>query len=114
MNKEILYSPEAERAVIGCLILDSSKIEDVLRILNDRDFYNYIHKIIFWSIIELHNKKRAIDPVTVLNELNTHYMNLGEIELSLYEMANEVPSTKNIISYCEIVKERSIARELNI
>lgn len=107
------HSIEAEQSVLGGLMLDNQAWDTVVEILVDTDFYRYEHQVLFRAMHQLVNYNRPFDVVTLsetlkdLNELD----NIGG-EIYLFELSNNTPSVANIKAYAEIVRERSVTRQL--
>lgn len=106
--KPLPYSRESEEALLGALLLDSRKMEDVCKIISTDDFYLHINQILFKKMIDLYEANKPIDCVIVASTLDDTVID----EAYIYEVANSVPSVQNIIAYAEIVKERSTLRKL--
>lgn len=107
-------SLEAEQAVLGCLMLEVNEAFDkVSEIVVETDFYQHNHRLIFRAISALALEGRHPDIVTVTGWLQTH----GELEdaggLNYVGALVEVtPSAGNIKAYAEMVRERSVLRQL--
>ena len=108
------HSTEAEQAILGVLMLEASEAFDkVSETVTEGDFYQYSHKLIFRAISALATEGRHPDVVTVTGWLQTH----GELEDSgglnyVGALAEVAPSAGNIKEYAEIVRERSVLRQL--
>ena len=106
-------SVEAEQAVLGGLMLAPEAYDTVADGLNERDFYRRDHQLIFRAIRELAEKSRPFDAVT----LGEWFESNGHAELVaggsyLIELASTTPSAANIKAYAEIVRDKSILRQL--
>lgn len=104
---------EAERAVLGGLMLDQAAWDDVSELVNEEDFYNPSHRKIFAAIQTLKRKDSPTDLVTISNLLMTQQ----ELELVggaayLADIIDQTPSTANLVSYAQIVKDKSFLRKL--
>lgn len=110
---ENLYSLEAERSVIGGMILDPSLFVGVSEILSKDDFFRPEHQYIFSSMIAVCDSCDPLDIVTVSERLNLDGLleDAGGIPY-LIEISDSTPSASNTLSYAEIVRERSIVRRL--
>src|SRR3954466_7164547 len=100
---------DAEKSILGGLMLDQEAWDEVSEHLIEDDFYKPSHRKIYAGIRELHRREMPSDLVTVLNLL----MERGELETLggatyLAEMIEQTPSTVNIGSYAKIVKEKSL------
>ncbi len=106
-------SLEAEQAVLGGLLLNNDAWDDVAERVGPKDFYRKEHRQIFQVIGQLVEEEKPSDLVTVSQAL-TH---LGQLEETggmayLSELARNTPSAANITAYADIVRERSILRQL--
>lgn len=107
------HSFEAEQAVLGGLLLDNQAWDRVVERVQEKDFYRHDHQLLFRAIAELARTNSPFDLVTVgeilktLNELE----NAGG-EFYLFELAKNTPSAANITAYADIVRDRSILRQL--
>lgn len=104
---------EAERAVLGGLMLDQNAWDEVSEIVQEEDFYNPSHRKIFAAIQTLKRKDNPTDLVTISNLLMTQQ----ELELVggaayLADVIDQTPSTANLTSYAQIVKDKSFLRKL--
>ncbi len=107
------HSIEAEQSVLGGLMLDNQAWDKVADRLQEKDFYRPEHRLIFRVIADLANRGTPLDVVTVtealknINEIN----NMGG-EIYLFELARNTPTAANISAYADIVRERSVLRQL--
>ncbi|MGB6977247.1 MAG: replicative DNA helicase [Gammaproteobacteria bacterium] len=109
------HSIEAEQSVLGGLMMDNRAWDKIASKLSDLDFYQADHRIIFRMISQLANRDNVFDAVTVADALKgqTRVGASGsELSLYVYELANNTPSVANIVAYAEIVRERSVLRQL--
>ncbi|MBP6346224.1 replicative DNA helicase [Neisseriaceae bacterium CLB008] len=106
-------SLEAEQSVLGGLLLDNSAWERIAGIANEHDFYRQEHRIIFNAIEKLLEQSRPADVVTVKEALESagNIGNVGGLSY-LVSLAQNTPSAANIRRYAEIVRERSVMRQL--
>ncbi|HZP64743.1 MAG TPA: replicative DNA helicase [Rudaea sp.] len=107
------HSIDAEQAVLGGLMLDERAWERIADKLEENDFYRKDHRLIYRAIGELANKNMPCDAVT----LGEWFESNGLAELvggSSYviQLANSTPSAANIAAYAEIVREKSVLRQL--
>jgi replicative DNA helicase len=103
---------DAEKSVLGGLMLEQDAWDDVSELLVEEDFYKPAHRKIYSAVKELHRREMPSDLVTVSNIL----MERGELDslggpAYLAELL-EVPSTANITSYAKIVQEKSLLRKV--
>ncbi|HZX30243.1 MAG TPA: replicative DNA helicase [Rhodocyclaceae bacterium] len=107
------HSIEAEQSVLGGLLLDNQAWDRMGDLLSDTDFYRDEHRRIFRAIKGLLEHAKPADVVTVAEALDA----AGEGERTgglayLGELAANTPSAANIRRYAEIVRERSVLRQL--
>ncbi len=107
------HSVEAEQAVLGGLMLDNRAWDQVADRVSEEDFYRPDHRTIFRAIRALADRDQPFDVVTLAEWLEPR----GELENAgglayLGTLANETPSAANIRAYADIVRERSILRQL--
>ena len=104
---------EAEMAVLGSMLIDEDAVAQAAESLNSHVFYKDAHRKIFEAIIGLFNSNKAVDLITLSDELKRRGL-LDEVGGSsfLAALANSVPTAANISHYISIVKEKSILRNL--
>jgi replicative DNA helicase len=104
---------EAERAVIGSILIDDKAIDKVIPILTPQDFYHPSHKLIFEHLINMHEQNKPLDFVTLVSSLNNN-QNMGKAGGIEYitSLANTLPNSANITYYAEEVKDKSLLRHL--
>jgi len=104
---------EAEMAVLGAMLLDENAISSAVESLEADSFYNDSHRKIFSAILNLYQVNKAVDLITLADELKK----TGELDSvggvsSLTALANAVPTAANAGHYINIVKEKKILRAL--
>ncbi|MGV1006611.1 MAG: replicative DNA helicase [Candidatus Nanopelagicales bacterium] len=104
---------EAERAVLGAMLLSKDAIADVVESLKEEDFYRPAHASVFSAILELYGKGEPADPVMVAGELtrNGEITRIGGAPY-IYELVSAVPTAANAGYYARIVHERAILRRM--
>ncbi len=105
-------SVEAEQSVLGGLMLDRC-FDQIADRITAQDFYRKEHQLIFSAIGSLREDNKPADVVTVSEQLQGN----GELEQAgglayLGTLAKNTPSTANVAAYADIVRERSIMRQL--
>ena len=104
---------EAERAVLGGLMLETHRFDTVIQVITETDFQGKDHQIIFESMSELVNENKPLDPFTVSEKLdNSNNLNRVGGKNYLIELATSTPSAANLEAYAEIIRQRSISRKL--
>lgn len=106
-------SVQAEQAVVGGLMLDPESLWKIKDLLTEDDFYRRDHRMIFRAIMELNEKKKPFDAVTLGEwfEANALSEQIGG-NAYLIELAATTPSAANIKAYAEIVHEKSMLRHM--
>ncbi|XXQ67346.1 replicative DNA helicase [Neisseriaceae bacterium B1] len=107
------HSIEAEQSLLGGLLLENAAWDRIADVLTEDDFYRREHRLVFRAIAMLINESRPADIITVQEELERH----DELEAAggfdyLVTLAQTTPSAANIRRYAEIVRERSVVRQL--
>ncbi len=107
------HSIEAEQSILGGLLLDNQSWDKVSTQLCEKDFYRSEHRVIFRAIEDLSRKEQPFDVVTLLDILKTKdVLDDAGGETYLFEIANNTPSVANIGAYGNIVREKSVQRQL--
>lgn len=108
------HSAEAERAVLGGLLIDNAAWDRVGDLLTQTDFYRFEHKVIFQAVAGMANACKPVDVITVFEELqraDEQGEKVGGLPY-LNSLAQSEPSAANIRRYAEIVRENSKRRQL--
>ncbi len=116
MEGEIRVMPqniEAEQSVLGSMLIDKNAIAEAAEILNGEDFYKDVHKTIFSVIKELYQKDIPVDMITLVDYLKSKdkLEAVGGITY-ITDISTSIPSTANLSSYINIVKDKSTLRRL--
>lgn len=109
------HSIDAEQAVLGGLLLDNSAWDQVADRLTESDFYRPDHRIIFRVMSDLVLHCKPLDIITVSEALSAagSLQSASSIGLAyIGELAKNTPTAANIAAYADIVRERSILRQL--
>jgi len=113
IEKFIPYSIEAEKALLGSVLLDKDVILKVADIVRPEDFYRGIHQEIYKVFLELFEKGENIDILSVSERLKEKGLleEIGGVSY-LSELLNSVVTPINAPNYAKIVKKKSALREL--
>ncbi|KTD20733.1 replicative DNA helicase [Legionella londiniensis] len=107
------HSLEAEQSIIGGLMLENQAWDKVSTKICETDFYRAEHRILFRAILDLAHKSQPFDVVTVLDKLmSVNLLDEAGGEAYLFELANNTPSVANISAYADIVREKSVQRQM--
>ncbi len=107
------HSIEAEQAVLGGLMLANDAWDRIADRVSEEDFYRREHRLLFRALGELADQDQPRDVVTVSEWLSQHgeLDNVGNLAY-LGQLAEETPSAANITAHADIVRERSVVRQL--
>ncbi len=108
------YSPEAEQAVLGAIILDSTVFDKVMDYIKSPDFfYVALHKLIFAQMQEMINFGAAIDFVTLLERLKQNKaFDEATGKTYLMDLVNNCPSISNAEAYAKVIADKYNIRRL--
>lgn len=103
----------AERSLLGSILIDDEVIVDVADKISSTDFYEPGHQLIYEAMVRLYQKHSPVDILTLSNELKStkRIDDVGGLEY-LSDLTNYVPSAAHAIEYASIVREASIRRNL--
>ncbi|MBU0648255.1 replicative DNA helicase, partial [Patescibacteria group bacterium] len=106
-------SLEVEQSLLGCLLLDQDAVIKVSDIIRPKDFYKNSHRVVYETIVQLYEKREPVDLVTIteLLERQDKLVAVGGASY-LSSLVNSVPSAAHVISYANIVRQKSILRSL--
>jgi replicative DNA helicase len=104
---------EAERAVLGGVLLDNGLLDVVLDLVQEDDFYREAHRQIFGAMLALSERSEAIDYLTLENALRTAG-SLEQVGGAAYiaSLTDAVPSLANLRSHATIVRDKAVVRRL--
>jgi replicative DNA helicase len=107
------WSPEAEQAVLGAMLLDQDAALKAVQILEDASFYREAHRRIFRAMVQLLDRGDVVDPLILRDELDRR----GDLEAAggmdyLAELLDTVPTAANIEFHARIVRDKALLRRL--
>ena len=107
------HSLEAEQSVLGGLMLDNERWDNVSERVVAKDFFSRPHRMIFAEMQRLLEQSKPIDLITLSESMETK----GELSMVggfayLAELSKNTPSAANIGAYADIVRERAVVREM--
>lgn len=111
--KTVPFSNEAEKSVLGGILLKQDVLEDIIEIVKINDFYKLAHQYIYEVMLECYNQGLGIDPIVITDKLKrkNKYEDIGGDEI-LFDIIESVPTAANVTNYARIVKEKSVLRGL--
>ncbi|HEX4003747.1 MAG TPA: replicative DNA helicase [Candidatus Acidoferrales bacterium] len=113
LERPLPQNLEAERSILGAVLLDNHALNAAVQVLRSEDFFLSQHRHIFERMVQLSEKQQAIDTITLMEDLSRR----GELEAAggvayLSQLADGLPRVTNVDHYARIVKEKSILRGL--
>ena len=112
-TKDVQYSFQAEQSVIGGLLLDNDRWDAVSEVLDPSYFYSVNHKRIFGCVKQLLDSGKAVDLITLSEELESKgYLELIGGFSYLADLVKNTPSAANIMAYAHIVNDKSTIRNV--
>ena len=117
MTEEKGYRPpqslDAEKSVLGAMLLDQELTVEALDALNTKDFFDRKHRIIFQACRDLDGKNSVTDMVTVGEELQRkkNLEEAGGIEY-LASLTDDIPLLSNVLQYIKIIRDKAMLRQL--
>ncbi len=107
------HSLEAEKAVLGSLLIDKDAVIKIADLISQDDFYHEVHGLIYRAILDLYEKRTPIDLLTVKTILEDRkQLDLIGGASYLVTLSNEVHTSTHIYNYALIVKQKSTLRKL--
>ncbi len=113
VDRTLPHNLEAERSVLGAILIHNDAFNQAAEVLTPRDFYRDAHRRIFEKMVQLSERGNAIDFVTLKEELSRS-SELDEVGGPAYiaALTDGLPHATNIEHYARIVREKSTLRNL--
>src|ERR1051325_8695307 len=113
LERTLPHNVDAEKSVLGAILVNNENYYRVLENLRPEDFYLDAHRVIFRQMVELIERARAIDLITIQEELvrASQLESAGGITY-LAGLMDGIPHLVNIDHYVEIIREKSMLRQL--
>jgi replicative DNA helicase len=107
------HSLDAERGVLGSLLLDPEMCDEVALVLESHDYYVPAHQTLFGHVLAMHNDGMRVDVTLLVERLKKHgeFESIGGLPF-LSEVLNSVPSAANALYYANIVRDKATLRSL--
>lgn len=111
--KNIPANLEAEQALIGSILIEPERLDEIVSIVSSVDFYDTKHRYIFSVFEQLHDENLPIDIISVCDKLRDQGL-LEKVggELYVAQLADSVPTSAHAEMYAHIVRDKAILREL--
>ena len=104
---------EAEKSVLAAILIDKDAIIKVSEILKPESFYSNANQVIFEAMLELYDKRMAIDVITLKDQLtkDKKIRTAGGVS-GISQLSNLLSTAANVENYASMVKEKYVKREL--
>jgi len=113
LDRPLPQNPDAERAVLGSILINNNAFYRVVGLIDTEDFFKDAHRTIFATMRGLAEQSREIDTLTLKDELAKHAQ-LDQVGGAAYisSLSDGIPDIANVERYARIVKEKSMLRRL--
>jgi replicative DNA helicase len=113
LERPLPHSADAERAILGAILLDNSLVNQAIELLRPDDFYVRAHQFVFRAMINLSERGSEINPILLGEELRRE----GVLEQTggvafISELTYGLPHFTNVVAYAKVVKGKSVLRQL--
>ncbi|MBQ6866857.1 MAG: replicative DNA helicase, partial [Clostridia bacterium] len=113
MERVLPNNLDAEKSVLGSMLLEKEALEQMLEQLRAEDFYSAAHQRIFEAMANIRGAGQAVDLITLSEELERRgFLDMVGGSVYLTELMAFVPTAANVSYYAKIVEERSVQRSL--
>jgi replicative DNA helicase len=104
---------DAERAVIGAMLVSETAVAAVAERLAAEDFYSEVHRIIYGAMMRLYSRGEPIDQLTLTNELRSvnEFERIGGRPY-VFQIVESVPTAANAGRYADIVRGKALLRAI--
>ena len=104
------HDANAERAVLGAMLIDADCIKDVMDQLQPEDFYLQQNREIFETIYSMFLYSRPVDGVTVVGEMEKNGLCREDTRSYLLQMMEMTPTSANVMEYAGIIRDKALLR----
>ena len=107
------FSIKAEEALLGSIFINPNVMGDIVDVITAEDFYKNNYKLIFSEMVKAYNNGKIIDVLLIIESLKKNEV-MEEVggEDIIYDLTEVVPTAANAVNYAQIIKEKSIQRQL--
>lgn len=104
---------DAEKSLLGAILIEEDVLADVSEVVKPRDFYDKNHELIFDGMMRLYERHKPVDMLTLTDELKRKdHLSLVGGSAYLSELTNYVPTAAHAEAYADIVAEKAVRRRL--
>src|SRR5918998_3755864 len=112
LERPLPHSADAERAILGAIILDNALVNQAIELLRPDDFYVRAHQFVFRAMIGLSERGSEINPILLGEELRRE----GALEQTggiafISELTCGLPHFTNVAAYAKVVKDHPLMRQ---
>src|SRR5437867_2661836 len=113
LERTLPHNVDAEKSVLGAILVNNENYYRVLETLRPEDFYLDAHRVIYRKMVDLIERSRAIDLITIQEELvrASQLESAGGISY-LASLLDGIPHLVNIDHYIEFIREKSLLRQM--
>jgi len=113
IGKNLPANIDAEKAILGALLLNDNTLPYVVELLSPDDFYLPAHKIIYQSIVDVSKRFERLDVISLQDELvKKEHLDKAGGTVYLLELQEDIPAIGLIEQHAQIIKEKALLREL--
>jgi replicative DNA helicase len=111
-DRVVPHDLEAERAVLGAILVNGDRLHDVSEQLQPGDFFRHAHRLLYDTLRAMADRRQAIDLLTVKNALGAKELEDVGGAAYLSSLTDGVPRSAHVADYCQIVKDKAIRRRI--
>ncbi|HET7320627.1 MAG TPA: replicative DNA helicase [Candidatus Saccharimonadales bacterium] len=112
-SKQPPQNTDAEASLLGAILIDSDAIVKIADSITASDFFDKRHERIYEAVVQLYEKRKAIDVLTLSDQLkNNGYLELVGGPAYLAELTNFVPTAAHAEQYADIIAQKAMRRRL--
>lgn len=113
VRRTMPHNIEAERSVIGAMLMDTNAVEIASEILAPTDFYQKQYQVLYETIVDLYNEGKTVDVIELQDRIKQKNLSpeLASLEY-IKELLDDLPTAANVKIYANLVKEKSVLRTL--
>jgi len=113
LDRVLPHNEDAERAVLGAILLDPQVMHEIFELIDENSFYHTGHGIIYRAIRELYQRNSALDIVTITEELSSQ----GKLDaiggaFYLTTLVENIITTANVKDHAQIIRDKALIRRL--
>lgn len=104
---------DAEKSLLGAVLIDEEVLPDVAEVIKSNDFYEKPHQAIFGAMVRLYERHKPVDMLTLTDELKRKdELDIAGGSAYLSELTNYVPTAAHAEAYADIVVQKAVRRRL--